>query len=127
MTNWNVQPQEVGTVLSETAAYIGEEGGSDGLLGEMSRLESRVTSVNNHINSTPITIAIGEFSEHYFGLMGDMLSLTANAVQETSNAVTQYMNGQEEMALESQEKAGVVPPPPLPPGAALPGGEDLAI
>ena len=123
MTNWNVQPQEVGTVLSETAAYIGEEGGGDGLLGEMSRLESRVTSVNNHINSTPITIAIGEFSEHYFGLMGDMLSLTANAVQETSNAVTQYMNGQEEMALESQENAGVVPPPPPPPGAALPGDE----
>ncbi|HIY41501.1 MAG TPA: hypothetical protein H9836_10270 [Candidatus Nocardiopsis merdipullorum] len=122
MTNWNVQPQEVGNVLSETAAHIGEEGG-DGLLGEMDQLESRITSVNDHINSTPITIAIGEFSEHYFGLIGDMLSLTSNALQETSNAVTHYVNGQEEMALESQENAGVVPPPPPPPGSELPGNE----
>lgn len=125
MTNWNVQPQEVGTVLSNTASYIGEEGGSDGLLGEMDRLESRVTSVNSHINSTPITIAIGEFSEHYFGLMGDMLSLTSNAVQETSNAVTHYVNGQQEMALESQENAGVVPPPPS--EAPPPGNEQQAV
>lgn len=127
MTNWNVQPQEVGTVLSETAAYIGEEGGSDGLLGEMDRLQGRITSVNSHINSTPITISIGEFSEHYFGLLGDMLSLTSNAVRQTSNAVTHYVNGQEEMALESQENAGVVPPPPPPPGAALPGDENLIV
>src|SRR5699024_12756867 len=72
---------------------------------------------------TPITIAIGEFSEHYFGLIGDMLSLTSNALQETSNAVTHYVNGQEEMALESQENAGVVPPPPPPPGSGPPRSE----
>ena len=120
MSAWDISPQEVGSVLSATASHIGEEGGSDGLLGEMNRLESDITSVNSHINSTPITIALGEFAEHYFGLMGDMLSLTSNALEQTSEATTAYVEGNNEMALESQRNAGNVPDPPPPP--PLPGG-----
>ncbi|MFI6577041.1 DUF6507 family protein [Nocardiopsis sp. NPDC050513] len=121
MSSWDITPQDVGSVLSATAAHLGEEGGTDGLLGEVDRLETDITLASGHINSAPISIALGEFAEHHFGLMGDMLSLTANALEQTSEATTAYVEGNREMALESQRNAGVVPepePPAPPPGDA---------
>ena len=109
MTAWDIQPPEVGTVLTNTISHLGEEGGGEGLFGDMDTVESRVTAINDHVNSTPIRIALGEFAEHYFGLMGDMLSLTANAVRQTSEATTAYVEGNEAMALEAQQNAGVIP------------------
>jgi hypothetical protein len=120
MSAWDITPQEVGSVLSTTAGYIGEEGGSEGLLGEMTSLESTITNLNSYVNSAPISVSLGEFANHYFGLMGDMLSLTANALERTSEATTAYVEGNNEMALESQRNAGVVPPPPPPPPASGP-------
>jgi hypothetical protein len=121
--SWDVKPEQVGAVLSETAEHIGEEGGGDGLLNHMNKLETRVTALNNHINSPPIGIALGEFAEHYFAMAGGMLSLTASAVQGTSEATTFYMEGDREMAAESQSTAGTIPdpppPPPPPPGVCL--------
>ncbi|GHC71039.1 hypothetical protein GCM10007079_03090 [Nocardiopsis terrae] len=115
MGSWDVNPQQVGAVLTETAGHIGEEGGTEGLLGHMNQLETRVTALNNHINSAPIGIALGEFAEHYFGMVGDMLSLTASAVQGTSEATTFYVEGDREMASEAQGTAGTIPDPPPPP------------
>lgn len=123
MTAWDIQPPEVGTVLTNTISHLGEEGGGEGLFGDMDTVESRVTAINDHVNSTPIRIALGEFAEHYFGLMGDMLSLTANAVRQTSEATTAYVEGNEAMALEAQQNAGVIPEPP-PPGG---GGPNMAV
>ncbi|WP_159943957.1 MULTISPECIES: DUF6507 family protein [unclassified Nocardiopsis] len=120
MTAWNIQPSEVGAVLTNTYSHIGEEGGSDGLFGDMQTIEDRVTALSDHVNSTPIRVALGEFAEHYFGVMGDMLSLTGNAVTQTSEATTAYVEGNEEMALEAQRNADVVPPPPPPPSSGGP-------
>lgn len=121
MTAWDIQPSDVGAALTNTISHLGEEGGSDGLFGDMNTIENRVTALNGHINSTPIGIALSEFAEHYFGLMGDMLSLTANAVQQTSKATTAYVEGDQTMALDVQQKAGVIPDPtrPHPPGGML--------
>lgn len=119
MTAWDINPPEIGTVLVNTISHLGEEGGSEGLFGDMTTIEECVTSLSTHINSAPIGIALGEFAEHYFGLMGDMLSLTGNAVTQTSEATTAYVTGNEEMALEAQRNADVVPEPPPPPA---PGG-----
>ncbi|MBR8744870.1 DUF6507 family protein [Nocardiopsis sp. MG754419] len=127
MSDWSIDPAQVGSVLSETAAHIGEEGGTSGLLGHMSQLETRITSLNSHINSAPIGIAIGEFAEHHFGALGGMLSLTASAVQGASEATTAYVEGDREMAAEAQASAGEIPdpeapppPPPAGPGAGRP-------
>ena len=117
MTAWDIEPSEVGTVLTTTMSYLGEEGGTDGLFGDMETIEQRVTTLSTHINSNPIGIALGEFAGHYFGLMGDMLALTSNAVRQTSEATTAYVEGNQTMALEAQQNAGVIPdPPPPPPG-----------
>ncbi|MCY9787763.1 DUF6507 family protein [Nocardiopsis sp. EMB25] len=120
MSGWNISPQEVGSVLSATAAHLGEEGGSDGLLGQMDRMETDITQASTHINSSPVSFALGEFAEYYFGLMGDMLSLTASALEATSEATTAYVEGNTEMALEAQRNAGEVPEPepPTRPGNA---------
>ncbi|WP_150251773.1 DUF6507 family protein [Nocardiopsis deserti] len=119
MTVWDINPPEIGAVLVTTLSHLGEEGGSEGLFGDMTTIEERVTTLSTHINSAPIGVALGEFAEHYFGLMGDMLSLTGNAVTQTSEATTAYVTGNEEMALEAQRNVGVVPDPPPPPA---PGG-----
>ncbi|WP_026129233.1 DUF6507 family protein [Nocardiopsis prasina] len=122
MGSWDVDPQQVGVVLTQTSEHIGEEGGTEGLLGHMTQLETRITALNTHINSPPIGIALGEFAEHHFGKLGDMLSLTASALEGTSDATTFYMEGDREMAAEAQSTAGTIPeptPPPPPDGATL--------
>ncbi|MEE2046212.1 DUF6507 family protein [Nocardiopsis tropica] len=111
MTAWNIQPAEVGAVLTTTMSYLGEEGGGEGLFGDMETIEQRVTSLSTHINSAPIGIALGEFAEHNFGLMGDMAGVTVSAVTGASEATTHYVNGNLEMAAEAQQNAGVLPEP----------------
>ncbi|ADH70430.1 MULTISPECIES: DUF6507 family protein [Nocardiopsis] len=114
MSGWNIQPAEVGAVLTSVAGYIGEEGGSDGLVGAMTSAENLITAINEEANSTPVSVALGEFAEHNFGLMGDMAGLAVSAVTNTSTAVTHYFNGNMEMAAEAQENAGVIPEPEPP-------------
>ncbi len=114
MSKWNIQPAEVGSVLTKVAAHIGEEGGSDGLVGSMTSTENLLTSISEEADSTPVSIALGEFAQHNFELMGDMTKLTVSAVTGASEATTQYVKGNLEMAAEAQENAGVVPEPETP-------------
>ncbi|WP_174545951.1 DUF6507 family protein [Nocardiopsis dassonvillei] len=114
MSGWNIQPAEVGAVLTSVAGYIGEEGGSDGLVGAMTSAENLITAINEEANSTPVSVALGEFAEHNFGLMGDMAGLTVSAVTGASEATTHYFNGNLDMAAEAQENAGVIPEPEPP-------------
>jgi len=111
MSAWNIQPSEVGVVLTAVAGHIGEEGGSEGLVGAMTSTESLLTSISEEAGSTPISIALGEFAEHNFGLMGDMAGVTVSAVTGASQATTHYVNGNLTMAADAQENAGVVPEP----------------
>jgi hypothetical protein len=114
MSGWNIQPAEVGAVLTSVAGYIGEEGGGDGLVGAMTSAENLITAINEEANSTPVSVALGEFAEHNFGLMGDMAGLTVSAVTGASEATTHYFNGNLDMAAEAQENAGVIPEPEPP-------------
>ncbi|WP_159941377.1 MULTISPECIES: DUF6507 family protein [unclassified Nocardiopsis] len=121
MSKWNIQPGEVGAVLTNVAGYIGEEGGSDGLVGAMTSTESLLTAISEEANSAPVSMALGEFATHNFGLMGDMAGLTVSAVTGASEATTAYVNGNLEMAAEAQENAGVIPEPePRPYGPHAP-------
>lgn len=111
MGSWDVDAQQVGTVLSATAAHIGEEGGNGGLLGSMDRMEKAVTGCESTAHSLPVSIALGEFCGHYFGVMGQMLSKTASGVEGASEATTAYLNGDLDMAAEAQSTAGQIPDP----------------
>lgn len=114
MSAWNIQPPEVGAVLTTVAGYIGEEGGSEGLVGSMTSAETLLTSISEEADSAPISVALGEFAEHNFGLMGDMAGVTVSAVTGASEATTHYVNGNLTMAAEAQQNAGVVPEPEPP-------------
>ncbi|WP_433698641.1 DUF6507 family protein [Nocardiopsis sp. CA-288880] len=111
MSAWNILPSEVGGVLSTVAGHIGEEGGSEGLVGSMTSTETLLTSISGEANSAPVSMALGEFAEYNFGLMGDMAGVTVSAVTGASEATTHYVNGNLEMAAEAQQNAGVVPEP----------------
>ncbi|MCY9786888.1 DUF6507 family protein [Nocardiopsis sp. EMB25] len=111
MSTWDIQPSEVGGVLSSVAGLIGEEGGSEGLVGCMEKIEDRVMEISEEADSGPISIALGEFATEQFGLMGGMASLTVSAIQGASDATTHYVNGQLDMAAEAQAGAGEVPEP----------------
>ncbi|MFD6951045.1 MULTISPECIES: DUF6507 family protein [unclassified Nocardiopsis] len=65
-------------------------------------------------DGAPVSIALGELARHDFDLMGDMASLTVSAVSGASEATTQYVNGNLDMAAEAREDAGVVPGPEPP-------------
>ncbi|MEE2036198.1 DUF6507 family protein [Nocardiopsis sp. CT-R113] len=118
MSAWNILPSEVGGVLTTVAGYIGEEGGSEGLVGSMTAAETLLESISSEADSAPISLALGEFAAHNFNLMGSMAGVTVSAVTHTSEAVNYYVQGNLDMAAEAQENAGVVPEPerqgPLP-------------
>ncbi|MCK9872535.1 DUF6507 family protein [Nocardiopsis dassonvillei] len=79
MSGWNIRPADVGAVLTSVVGHIGEEGGGDGLVGAMASAENLITAVSEEADSTPVSVALGEFAEHDFGLMGDMAGLTVSA------------------------------------------------
>lgn len=112
MTRWNIQPAEVGGVLTTVVGHIGEEGGGEGLIGTASSFEHCIIRCGEiPDNSLPIGIALGEFADHYFGLIGDMAALTSSAVQGASEATIAYIDGDLEMAAQHQAAAGTVPEP----------------
>ncbi len=49
--SWDVDPQQVGAVLTTTADHIGEEGGSEGLLGHMNTIEEAITGCESAAHS----------------------------------------------------------------------------
>ncbi|MFV2195426.1 DUF6507 family protein [Nocardiopsis sp. LOL_012] len=110
MPAWNIQPSEVGGVLNSVAGHLGEEGG-EGLVGVMENIEEHLGNCAEWSKSGIVAMALGEFAEHHFGVMGEMVGLTVSAVTQTSEATTHYVNGNTEMALEAQRSAGVVPEP----------------
>ncbi|MFI6578828.1 DUF6507 family protein [Nocardiopsis sp. NPDC050513] len=111
MSTWDITPSDVGGVLTAVAGHLGEEGGSDGLVGSMTAIEGRLTAINEKAGSVPVSVALGEFAEHHFGLLSGMASLTVSAVTGTSEATTAYVNGNLEMAAQHQAAAGEVPEP----------------
>lgn len=111
MAHYEIDPQQVATVLSETGELLGDEGGSDGLAGALKSIESTLLSLESWTQSTPITIALGEFGGHYLEMVSGMLSLTGSGIQGTHDATTHYISGDEEMARQAHYDAGSIDDP----------------
>lgn len=120
MGEWSIDPPQVNIVLTETADHLGEEGGSEGMLGHMNTISTTVETISETLDSLPISIALGEFCGHYFEVMGQMVGKTVSGIEGASEAATAYVNGDLEMAAEAQSGAGDVPPP----AGAHPGPND---
>lgn len=110
MSAWDIRPSEVLTVLETVMGHVGEEGGGQGLVGGMERLETNLTDASEHAASPVVSMALGEFAEHVFGITGDMVRLTGSGIQGAGEATDHYNNGNLEMAAESQANAVQVPP-----------------
>ncbi|MCP3014991.1 DUF6507 family protein [Nocardiopsis dassonvillei] len=125
MSQWNIQPAAVGGVLTAVAGHLGEEGGGDGLIGVMQKVEEHLVDSGDYAKSPVIGMALGEFAEHYFAIMSEMAGLTVSAVSGASEATTHYVEGDLDMAAESQASAGTIPEPE--PEPAPTGGRHQAV
>ncbi|MGQ4269891.1 DUF6507 family protein [Nocardiopsis changdeensis] len=103
MSTWNIQPGEVGGVLTTVFSHIGDEEGTSGLTGNMTDLGEHLVDADTHAASGPIGQALGEFAEHYFRVLGDTVGLASRAVNGAGEATLHYVNGDLEMAAEAQE------------------------
>jgi hypothetical protein len=113
MSAWNIQPQEVTTILSTVSGYVGDETGTEGLTSHMKSLETHLNEADSAAASAPIGAALSEFAAHYFGEIGDMVAISSSAVEGAGEATLHYTNGNLEMAAESQANAGEIPGPGL--------------
>lgn len=117
MSEWEIDPAQVGAVLSTTAAYIGEEGGSEGLLAHMDSIQEAITGCESAARSLPVSIALAEFCGHYFDVMGKMVAKTASGIEGAGEATNAYINGDLDMAAQAQECAGQLEEPEPPTGS----------
>lgn len=109
MSSWSIQVSEVTGVLNTVSEHIGDEDCTSGLSGNMATLGERLEDVHTHAGSTPISTALAEFAEHYFGVLQEAVGLGASAIVGASDATTHYVNGNHEMAAEAQAGAGEIP------------------
>ncbi|RKS10771.1 hypothetical protein DFP74_6553 [Nocardiopsis sp. Huas11] len=110
MSAWDIRPNEVLTVLETVMGHVGEEGSGGGLIGGMERLETNLMDASEHAASPVVSMALGEFAEHVFGVTGDMVRLAGSGIEGAGEATNHYNNGNLEMAAESQANAGEIPP-----------------
>lgn len=103
MSAWNIRPGEVGTILTTVFSHVGDEEGTSGLTGNMTDLGERLVDADTHAASGPIGRALGEFAEHYFGVLGDTVGLAARAVNGAGEATLHYTYGNLEMAAAAQD------------------------
>ena len=111
MSAWNIRPSEVGTILSTVSGHVGDEEGTEGLTGHLTSLEGHLADAASGAHSSPIEMALGEFAEHFFGEVGDMVAITSSAVTGAGEATMHYVNGNLDMAFDAQANAGKVVTP----------------
>lgn len=111
MSEWSIQPSEVNTVLGNVADHIGNEEGTSGLVGESVSLGEALQEADSAAGSVPISVALGEFAEHYFDIFGDAIGLSASAVSGVAEATGHYVDGDLDMAATAQDSASEIPDP----------------
>ncbi|MEV2277783.1 DUF6507 family protein [Nocardiopsis sp. NPDC049922] len=109
VSGWNIQVPEVSGVLNQVHGHIGDEDATTGLTGNMTDLGGCLEEVSTHAASAPIGIALAEFAEHYFGVLGEAVGLGASAVSGASEATLYYVEGNHAMAAQAQANAGQIP------------------
>ncbi|MES0834653.1 DUF6507 family protein [Nocardiopsis tropica] len=60
MSSWNIQPAEVGGVLTTVADHLGEEGGGDGLVGHITKVGEYVNLCVEEVFGGPVEASLAE-------------------------------------------------------------------
>ncbi|KII00507.1 hypothetical protein LP52_01425 [Streptomonospora alba] len=108
MSVWDLKPEQISGVLTTVSGHIGDEERTEGLSLHSKTLEDALDEANTAASSGPIGMALQSFSEHCFGLIGDMVDRGSSAVTGAGDATAHYVNGNLEMAAEAQSNAGTV-------------------
>jgi Family of unknown function (DUF6507) len=109
--DWDIDVEGVNKVLTDTVTEVEP---FDGLVTKYGdNLKAIMTGLDYDI-FTIVAVAIGEYSEHWAPKLEAAAKQVGASLTGAHDAVTAYMEGQEEMALTAQQNAadGVVPDPP---------------
>lgn len=106
MSGWDISPDGVSAVLTEVGTELGDEDQTSGLSGHTKTLGEDIGEAAGTAASQPIATALKEFVEAYKDDLQKMTAVTSSAIGGCSAAVTAYMDGDLDMARESQNNAG---------------------
>lgn len=107
MSVWNIQHQEVGSVLTAVNGHLGDQEGTSGLTGQVKDLgDAVVAAAETCADSLPVSIALNGFLESYGPDCRAMIEKTGSAITGCSDATNHYLDGSLDMAAEAQANAG---------------------
>ncbi|KII00066.1 hypothetical protein LP52_03810 [Streptomonospora alba] len=106
MSNWDVSPEGVNSVLTTVGGHVGDEAMTEGLTGQIDDFGTHVENASEQAASAPIGQALQEFVDHFGPMMWTMVARTSSAVTAGSEATTAYIDGDLEMAADAQANAG---------------------
>ncbi|TQN30187.1 hypothetical protein FHX37_0048 [Haloactinospora alba] len=106
MSGWDISPEGVSAVLTDVGTELGDEDQTSGLSGHTKTLGEDIAEAAEVAASEPIATALEEFVDAYRDYLRKMTAITSSAISGCSTAVTAYMDGDTDMARESQSNAG---------------------
>jgi hypothetical protein len=124
--DWDIDIEGVNKVLTDT---VTEAEPFDGLVTTYGENLGAIMEGLNYDIFTIVAVAIGEYAEHWAPTLEAAATQVGASLTGAHNAVTAYMEGQEEMALNAQQAAadGEIPDPPGTPNEPKPTGENIAV
>lgn len=124
--DWDIDIEGVNKVLTDTVTEVEPFDGLVTTYGE--NLEAIMTGLDYDI-FTIVAVAVGEYAQHWAPILEAAATQVSASLTGAHNAVTAYMEGQEEMALNAQQAAanGEIPDPPGTPDQPTPTGENIAV
>jgi hypothetical protein len=124
--DWDIDIEGVNKVLTDTVTEVEPFDGLVTTYGD--NLKAIMTGLDYDI-FTIVAVAVGEYSEHWAPILEAAATQVGASLTGAHDAVTAYMEGQEEMALNAQQNAsdGVIPDPPGTPDESKPTGENIAV
>ena len=123
--DWDIDVAGVNKVLTDT---VTEAEPFDGLAKTYGENLGAIMEGLNYDVFTVVAVAISEYAEHWAPTLEAAATQVGASLTGAQNAVTAYMDGQEEMALNAQRAAanGEIPDPPGG-SSTQPTGENKAV
>lgn len=110
MSEWDVDPTGVGSVLHDVVDQIGD-GGGEALDGHLTSLADSMVQAAGSSMSGPVGAELYTLLEHVGGMCEEMVGRAGSAVEGCAEAVDAFLVGDMEMAAEAQSAAGTIDDP----------------
>ncbi|WP_017599054.1 DUF6507 family protein [Nocardiopsis lucentensis] len=114
MSRWNINVYEVALLVNDVSDQLGLDGG--GFTSTVDSTSDGIDMALTNAKSPPVEEALSSFLGHFTSETDAMLTRGLSCVVGANEATLAYQDGQEEMALTAQRRAGT--------GSNLDLGED---